>query len=126
MRGSTRLSLQVKIIEEEDWAHSTIGSVDPAKNFIQPLGVIGTTLTPALAEEMGGVRLSSGIVVVGRTANSSRLDLSQGDIIHAVNRQIVRNVEVLRELIAQFKPGDPVVLLVERQGGLGFVSFEMD
>jgi serine protease Do len=126
MRGSTRLTLQVKIVEEEDWTHSTIGPVDPAKNFIQQLGVIGATLTPALADEMGGVRVSSGVVVIGRTSNSSRLDLSQGDIIHAVNREIVRNVEVLRELVAQFKPGDPVVLLVERQAGLGFISFEMD
>jgi len=126
MRGSTRLTLQVKVVEEEDWTHLIIGPVDPAENFIQQLGVIATTLTPKLAAGIGGRRFNSGVVVFGRTSNPSGLDLSTGDIIHSINGQIVGDVKVLRELVAQFKPGDPVVLLVERQGGLGFISFEMD
>jgi serine protease Do len=126
MRGSARLRLQVKIVEAEDWTHSVIGQVDPSDNFIQQLGVIAATLTSNLAEGIEDVRFSSGVVVIGRTSNSSRLDLSTGDIIHSINGQTVGNVKVLRELVAQFKPGEPVVLLVERQGGLGFVSFEID
>ena len=37
MRGSTQLMVQVKIVEEEDWIHSTIGAVDPAENSIHQL-----------------------------------------------------------------------------------------
>jgi serine protease Do len=126
MRGTTQLMLQVKIVEEEDWIHSTIGPVDPAENSIQQLGVIAATLPPNLAGGTGGARFGSGVIVFGRTSNPAGLDLSPGDIIHSVNGQTVGNVKVLRELVAQFKPGDPVVLLIERQGGLGFISFEMD
>jgi serine protease Do len=126
MRGTTQLMLQVKIVEEEDWIHSTIGPVDPAENSIQQLGVIAATLPPNLAGGTGGARFGSGVIVFGRTSNPAGLDLSPGDIIHSVNGQTVGNVKVLRELVAQFKPSDPVVLLIERQGGLGFISFEMD
>ena len=126
MRGSTRLMLQVKIVEEQDWMHSTIGAVDPAENSIRQLGVIAATLPPNVAGGTGGARFGSGVIVFGRTSNPAGLDLSPGDIIHSVNGQTVGNVKALRELVAQFKPGDPVVLLIERQGGLGFVSFEMD
>ena len=127
MRGSTRLMLQVKIIEEEeDWTDSMVGPVDPAENLIQRLGVVAATLTPNLARDIGDVRFSSGVFVIGRTSNPAGLELSPRDIIHSVNGQIVGNVKVLRELVARFKTGDPVVLLVERRGGLGFISFEMD
>jgi serine protease Do len=126
IRGITRLALQVKVVEEEDWTNSIIGPVDPAQNSIQQLGVIATTLTPKSAGGIGRRRFNSGVVVFGRTSNPSGLDLSTGDIIHSINGQIVGDINELRQLVAQFKSGDPVVLLVERQGELGFVSFEMD
>ena len=125
LRGETRLTLQVKIVEEEDWKHSTTGSVDPAKNFIRQLGVIAATLPPNSAAG-SGIRFGSGVFVFGRTSNAVGLDLSPGDIIHSINGQTVGNVKTLRDLVAQLKAGDPVVLLVERQGGLEFISFEMD
>ena len=46
LRGTTRLTLQVKVVEEEDWTPSTIGPVDPAGNFIRQIGIIAATLTP--------------------------------------------------------------------------------
>jgi serine protease Do len=126
IRGSTRLTLQLKVVEEKDWTTSIIETVDPAVNSIRQLGVIATTLTPKVAGGIGRSRFNSGVVVFGRTSIPSGLDLSTGDIIHSINGQIVGDIKELRQLAAQFKPGDPVVLLVERQGELGFVSFEMD
>ena len=59
-------------------------------------------------------------------------EVGQGQITCRRTRQLIPEIvaeslsKVLRELVAQFKPGDPVVLLIKRQGGLGFISFEMD
>jgi serine protease Do len=52
--------------------------------------------------------------------------LEAGDIIHQLNSTPVDSVDSLRTLVAGLKKGDPVVLQVERDGGLLFVSFEME
>jgi len=43
-----------------------------------------------------------------------------------VNSSSVTDVETLRSLLGTFKHGDPVVLQVERGGGLEFVGFEIN
>jgi len=52
--------------------------------------------------------------------------LQAGDIIHQVNTAAIDTVEALRAAVATLKTGDPVVLQVERDGGLIYVSFEME
>ena len=43
-----------------------------------------------------------------------------------MNGQAVKNVDGFRAQLSQFKPAEPVVLEVERQGIYQFVSFEME
>src|ERR1700730_15527947 len=67
LRGNSRLTLQVKVVEEQVWTHSTIGP-DPAQNLIQQLGIIAATIPPNLAGGIG-VRFGSRVIVFGRTSN---------------------------------------------------------
>jgi len=49
-----------------------------------------------------------------------------GDIIHSLNRAPIKSMDDLRSAFSQLKPGDPVVLQVERNGRLTFLTFEME
>ncbi len=49
-------------------------------------------------------------------------ELEPGDVIHAVNRTTVRNLDALRLTIDALKPGDPLVLQIERDGELMYVA----
>lgn len=126
LRGDSQLNFRLKVVEEREHTLSISGLVDPLQNSILELGIIGATLTSNVVSRMGGVRLASGVVVIARTSNAPRVELSPGDIVHSINGRVIENIAMLRDALAQFKQSDPVVLLVERQGGLGFVSFEMD
>jgi len=74
------------------------------------------------------VRIPSGVVVVGRAADLITPDtgLQSGDIIHKLNTTSIDSVDALRTTVGALKTGDPVVLQVERDGGLMYVSFEME
>jgi len=52
--------------------------------------------------------------------------LLAGDLIHEVNTTSIDSMDQLRAAVGALKPGDPVVLQVERDGGLLYVSFELE
>ena len=67
--------------------------------------------------------------MVGRAVDLITPDtgLQAGDIIHQLNTSCQSiQVETLRAAVGELKPGDAVVLQVERDGGLMYVSFEME
>ncbi|MGA2347108.1 MAG: PDZ domain-containing protein, partial [Candidatus Sulfotelmatobacter sp.] len=91
------------------------------------LGVLAIDITDDLRSRLS-LRNPTGVIVVGRAADLILPDtgLEAGDIIHQLNSTPVDSVDSLRTLVAGLKKGDPVVLQVERDGGLLFVSFEME
>jgi S1-C subfamily serine protease len=68
------------------------------------------------------------VIVVGRSADLTMPDtgLQAGDILHQINTMPIDTVETLRTAMAALKPGDPVALQVERDGGLLYVTFEVE
>jgi len=68
-------------------------------------------------------------VLGGRSARrepATAADLGVGDVIRAVNGQRLDDAQQLRQILAGLKPGDAVVLEVERQSVLQYVAFEME
>jgi len=65
------------------------------------------------------------VAVVARTVELAGLDLSPGDVIHAVNSSTVADVDTLRRLLDSFLPGEAIVLQIERAEGLLFVGLEL-
>ena len=53
-------------------------------------------------------------------------ELNAGDVIHSINNVAVADIDSLRCQVENLKHGDAVVLQVERQGGLEFVTFELE
>ena len=105
-----------------------LDAVNPDNSLISRLGILAISLTDELRSRLGSLRLPSGVVVVGRAADLIMPDtgLQAGDIIHKLNTASIDSMEGLRAAVGALKTGDPVVLQVERDGGLMYVSFEME
>ena len=98
------------------------------ENLVSRLGILALTLDDQLRSMLGTLRNPSGVVVVGRVADfmSSATGLKTGDVIHSVNQTAIDSLSSLRAALREIKPHDPVVLQVERGGGLQWLAFEME
>jgi S1-C subfamily serine protease len=101
---------------------------NPESNLVTHLGILAVGIDERIRSMVGGLRISSGVIVLGRAASLLGPDvgLTTGDVIHAVNNRPVDTVDNLRSALSQLKSGDSVAMQVERKGKLQFVAFEMD
>jgi S1-C subfamily serine protease len=76
---------------------------------------------------LSGLRIASGVLVAARTQVSSGNDvpLAVGDVIHAVGSVTVRSLDAVRVLVEDAKPDTELVLQVERNGQLLFVTCQI-
>jgi S1-C subfamily serine protease len=75
-----------------------------------------------------GLRRQYGLIVAAKSPGGQAqfIDLQPGDIIEAVNTIPVALIDTLKSLLDQMKPGDPVVLQIERNGQFQYLAFELD
>jgi serine protease Do len=95
---------------------------------VRKLGIICIDVSDKLVGIIPPLLVGSGVVVAARTLDATSVEtgLQAGDVIHAVNRSQIDSVEALRQALQGLRPGEPVVLQVERQGKLTFVPFDME
>lgn len=101
---------------------------DPAKGLIPQLGILALAVNMQTEAIVDDLRWSSGVIVAARVESSDGVDteLQAGDVIHEINGNVVPNVEALRSAVRQLKSGDPVALLIEREGKLLYVAFQIE
>jgi serine protease Do len=128
-RGEEQLDLPVVTEERSGEELDALADlVDPVKNVIPELGIVGLDITKPVLQVMPDLRRPAGVVVVARAASTvfSGPALETGDVIYAVNHQVISNVAQLRNWVEHLKPGQPAVLLIEREGHLIYVPLELD
>jgi serine protease Do len=127
LRGSSTISLEVPALQHQDQVDELSALVTP-NNRIGRLGIFATDFDSKLQSVVSDARSSTGVVVVAQTGGPTALTarLQAGDIIHSLNTTPMDSVEQLRTTVRALKPGDPVVLQIERKGKLQYVAFEMD
>jgi len=129
LRGSEKKTLYIPAIEQHDQMDQLLDAVNPENSLIPRLGVLAIDLTGDLRSRLGSaLRIPSGVIVVGRAADLIMPDtgLQAGDIIHQMNTAPIDSMDTLRAALKELKTGDPVALQVERDGGLTYVSFEIE
>ena len=111
LRDGKEIERQAKVGEmEEESASAT------AKSPIHPsLGVTVQNLTPQVARELG-LKKSAGVVVTGVEPGSPAEEamIQVGDVIQAVNRKPVKNVDDFVKIVEKAKSGGSLLLLVQR------------
>ena len=98
--------------------------VNPEANLVRVLGLLGLDLDETLMKLLPATRAKAGVVVAVNTGEGPLWPEAPqpGDVIYALNKELVASVEGLRTAASKLKPGDPVVLLVERQGELLYLA----
>jgi serine protease Do len=128
LRGTEKKTIYIPAIENRDQMDQIMDAANPEKSLVSRLGVLAVDLSGALQPLVKGLRIPSGVLVVGRAADLILPDtgLRSGDVIHSLNRTSIDSVDGLRAAVRDLKTGDPVVLQVEREDGLSYLSFELE
>jgi serine protease Do len=129
LRDGQPLKVLVSVAARRDSLDGLAGVGDPKQNLVPRLGILGVNLTAPIARMIPVVRVSSGVVVASTVAGAIESrdgGLAPGDVVFAVNRTAIASVAELRAALDALAPGDPVVLQLERQGGLLYLSFTLE
>ena len=132
LRGKEKKIINVPAIEHRDQMDQLIDAVNPENSLIPRLGVLAIDIDDQLGELgtklKSELRVPSGVIVVGRAVElvTPETGLLAGDVIHQLNAKPIDSTATLRTAVDSLKTGNPVVLQVEREDQLMFVSFEME
>src|SRR5216684_2069949 len=128
LRGMSRMSFNIPVKVYHDKLDELADVPDLQKSLLRELNVFVTDLDESVRSALANARSESGIVVVAQAAESRTPDtgLKTGDIIRAIDHTPLQTVSQLQTIVRALRPGDPVVLQVERNGKLQYLAFEMD
>ena len=128
IRESRTLNVKVLVHESEDDPQRFADLVDPTQNLVPQLGILAIELNDKLTSMLPELRHEYGIVVAARSAGApySGASLELGDVIYEINHSPTLTVKFLRDRLNAMKPGDSVVLQVEREGKLMYISLELE
>jgi S1-C subfamily serine protease len=126
-RGTETVTVNVAVMERPHPIDELADVADPEKSSVPKLGIIGVDVAGRVASLLPGLRISSGVLVMARSQASSGNDVPvvAGDVIHAVNSFAVRSVDGLRVLVDEAKANSELVLQIERNGQLQFVTCQI-
>jgi serine protease Do len=129
LRGAERLQFEVEVVGRKDHPNRFAGMVHPDRNLVPHLGILGIDLDRDMAPFFSSLRRASGVIVAARAVEATPWEgegLKPGDVIYSVNRLDVSSLSELKAAIARYRPGDSVVIQVEREGTLRYVTLEMN
>ncbi len=115
----------VPAVRRKDVRYDLADFIDP-RNAVDGLGVFMVDLDERLLSPLAITRKPSGVVVIARSSglNTYTSELLPGDIVYEINQQTVESVQQVRSALQPMKPGQSVVLQIERGSQLQYVAFE--
>lgn len=125
LRGTQVLKFTMPVIEPRHPVDELIGTVNPKTNLVPQLGILGVGVTSKLGSIVDDLRVRSGVIVAAKadTPGGPNLDLTTGDVIHAVNGKPIQSLDELRSALDRIKPDGSVALQIERGGRLTYLAF---
>ena len=128
LSGTATREIDVAVMQSPRDPSSLLNPADTERDLIPRLGALVLPVTPELAGQIGSQREPGGLVVVARTfgAAAQEVSLKTGDILYYANKTKLDSVTVLKSFMAGLKSGDAVVLQIERDGLLTFLSFRFE
>jgi serine protease Do len=124
-RGGRTIDATVIVVERDDDPLRFQSLVSADDLVIPQLGIVGLDVTDRVRELLTDLRDASGVVVASTAQDASpgwEGGLEVGDVIHAINRRRVTSIADLRRQLAAMKSGQALVLQVEREGTLRYVT----
>lgn len=126
-RGAAQWTLSVAPVEDRDELDAISSGVDPTRNIVNELGILGVEIDPKVAAVARGLRSPTGVVVVARVAGArGEVPLLPRDIIRSLNTRPISTLQILRDAVRGLPAGTPVTLQIQRDGRLMYLSFVLD
>jgi serine protease Do len=128
LRGSGKLHVEIPVVQHPHNVDLLAGLVDPDKNFVDKLGILGIEINDKVSKLLPSLREASGVIVAARVAGLGGQEnpLAVGDVIHAVNGMTVISLDFLRSKLDEIKPDSPVILQIEREGSMMYAALRSD
>jgi serine protease Do len=129
LRGSERLVAGLTLMDRQVDADSLTEMIDPDKGVLEKLGVIGLDVNDPEVQAASPLRSASGVLVLGhlnQTGDAPDTGLHSGDAIRGINGMEVSSVGDLRAILDRLKPGNSIVLQIERNRQFSFLAFELN
>ena len=128
LRGDTPLSFYVPVKVYHENIDDLADLPGLQKRLVPKLNIFVTDLDGDVGLVVDARRSDSGVVVVAQLKASNAFDtgLEAGDIIRSVDRTALQSSSQFETMVRDLRPGDPVVLQVERKGKLQYLAFEME
>ena len=128
LRDGKATTLPVQVIQRPDDPMRFADLVSGPNNLVNRIGVVGVNINAELKEVLGEMRIPGGVLVAAKTPTSTLLGEGPqpGDVIHAVNGTPIQDLAELKQKLRQIKPGQPIVLQIERSDQLSFLVLESE
>jgi serine protease Do len=129
LRDGKKLTVPVAVVNREDDPMRFADLVDPAKNMVPKLGILGISVVEKqVAELLDELRRPYGVLVAARAGESPYTGdaLQLGDVIYSVNTTPVATIDALNKAIDALKDGDPLILHVQRNDRLLFLTLQVE
>lgn len=129
LRGVETFDKRVVVLSRSNSPERFASRVNEGQHLVPRLSILGLPMDASIAELLPGApRRSYGILVarLAMTTGGPSGDLLPGDIIYEVNREPVSTLQELRTVVERQKPGERIVLQVERTGKMRYVEMQLD
>jgi S1-C subfamily serine protease len=126
LRGKDKLTFDVPVLEEKHDLDGVLALATIEKNLVPEIGILGVEIDRRVAPLVPQLRHSYGIITAARTAGARDIPLLPGDVIISLNDTLTMTLDSLRVALKSLNPSDPVVLQIEREGKLMYVTFSLD
>lgn len=105
---------------------------DPEENLPaekESSGKLGLSASTLNSEQATELKIKSGVIVeqVAPTSPAAEAGMRKGDVIHQINRQAVKSVADLNNIMKSVNQGDTIIVQVERKGdGITFLTVTIE
>ena len=128
LRRDKEMTVTATVVElPADGADAKTGPLQGRESYENALaGMRVMDLSSAVAKQLGVETEAKGVVIVSieSGAPSEEANLRRGDVINEINRQRITNLNDFNKIVARIKPGDNVLLFVNRGGRKFYAAVE--
>jgi serine protease Do len=127
LRGTTQIGFDITLKEQPHEVDQVSALADPEKSLVSQLGILAVEIDKNIASMVADLRDPYGIIVAARAAGAAgEIPLTAGDVIRSFNGQPMTTLDRLRAALKALPPNAPVVLQIQREGKLQFVTFSLE
>ncbi len=127
LRGTIQMGFDITLKEHPHEMDQVSSLADPEKNLVPQLGILAVEIDKQIASMIEDLRDPYGIIVAARAAGAAgEIPLTAGDVIRSFNGEPMTTLDRLRAALKALPPNAPIVLQIQRDSKLQFVTFSLE